>query len=61
MKELAVLKQETARITFSRAIEIFDKIRQVLRFLIDYLSWIAMGGRDNPVQRDEMPDYDSCI
>ena len=32
--------------------EIFDKIRQVLRFLVDRLPpWIAMGGRDDPVQR----------
>jgi len=31
--------------------EIFDKIRQTLRFLVECLSlWIAMGGRDSPVQ-----------
>ena len=32
--------------------EIFDKIRQVLRFLVECLSpWIAMGGWDGPIQR----------
>jgi len=42
--------------------EIFDKIRQVLRFLVECLSpWIAMGGRDGLVQRDETPNHDSCI
>ena len=33
--------------------EIFDKIRQVLRFLVECLSpWMA--GRDGPVQRGEV-------
>ena len=34
--------------------EIFDKIRQVLCFLVECLSsWIAMGRRDGPVQDRE--------
>jgi len=42
--------------------EIFDKNRQILRFLVEYLSpWIAMGGRDGPVQRGEMLDHGGCI
>jgi len=64
VKEVAVLKQETVLTHFyeSRVMEIFDKIRQVLRFLVECLSpWIAMGERDIPVQRGETPDHDSCI
>jgi len=34
------------------------KIRKILRFLVDYeVSWIAMEGRDGPVQHGEMVDY----
>jgi len=40
--------------------EFLDKIRKVLRFLSEYLSWIAMGRRDNTVQHDETPNYDNC-
>jgi len=64
VKEVAVLKQGTHTIHFyeSRVMEIFDKIRQVLRFLIECLSsWITVGGRNGPVQRGETPDHDSCI
>ena len=42
--------------------EIFDKIRQVLRLQVDcLLPWIAMGGRDDPVQRGKTSNYDGCI
>jgi len=33
--------------------EIFDKIRQVLCFLVECSSWIAMGRRDGPIQDRE--------
>jgi len=45
----------------SLAMKLLDKVRKVLRFLAECLSsWIAMGRRDNPVQHDETPDYNSC-
>jgi len=61
-KKVAVLKQGT-RITFLRVpcpMEIFEKFRQVLRFLVNCLSTkIVMGRRE--IQRGEIPDYGSCI
>jgi len=63
VKDVAVLKKSivhTLHFYESHAIEIFDKIGQVLRFLIECVSpWIAMGERDDPVQRGETPDH-SC-
>jgi len=43
--------------------EIFDKIRQVLRFLVNCLSlWIATGRwEDPPVLQGETPDYGGYI
>jgi len=64
VKKVAVLKQGTVltHYIFTSPMEIFDKIRQVLRFLVECLSlWIAMGGRDGFVQRGEMSDHDSYI
>ena len=64
VKEVAVLKQGTilTYYIFTSPVELFDKIRQVLRFLVECLSsWIAMGGRDGSVQRGETSDHDSCI
>jgi len=55
VKEVAVLKQGTILTHYiftSPVMEIFDKIRQVLRFLVECLSpWIAVGGRNGPVKR----------
>ena len=63
VKEVAVLKQEIVLMhyIFTSPVEIFDKIRQVLRFLVDCLPWIAMGGWNDPIQRGKTPDYDGCI
>ena len=66
VKEVVVLKQEivlTLHFYKSRVMEIFDNIQQILRFLIECLSpWIAMGERDDPVQRSETSDHDDgCI
>ena len=54
MKEVAVLKQGTVLthyiFTSPMSWKFFDKIRQILRFLVECLSlWIAMGERDRPV------------
>jgi len=59
-----VLKQGTilTHYIFIRVMEIFDKIRQVLHFLVECLSpWIAMGRQDSFVQRGETPDHGSYI
>jgi len=45
----------------SYAMEILNKIRQVLRFLVDCLSpWIAMERRDDTIQHGETLDYNGC-
>jgi len=65
VKEVGMLKQGSILTHYfydSRVIEIFDKIQQVLHFMVQCLSlWIAMEEQDDPVQRDEKPDHDSYI
>jgi len=58
VKEFAVLgEKHSLSLYFRKLLSIF-KIRKILRFLIDCeASWIAMGGRDDPIQHSETVDY----
>ena len=52
MKEVTVLRKGSilSQYIFICPMELLEKIRKVLRFLIEYLSpWIAMGRRDDLV------------
>jgi len=45
----------------SHAMEFLDKVRKILRFLVEGLSpWITIGRRDDPVHHGETPDYNGC-
>ena len=62
VKEVAMLRKGAIFSYYmSHVMKFLDKIRKVLRFLIECLSpWITMGRRDDTVQYGEMPDYDGC-